>query len=154
MKIFTQSWHNRLATFYGPINRGYSDRQVDFCKYFWAAVKGSFAVLGILFAAFLVCIPVGDFIAWIVAMIALGTLIPVSGAGLALATFLVLGSTLTAGVGLVKYVLSPIKSVLIDNLALDDSTAEKFSFLSTWWYSIKNKVCVPITLKGERPGNA
>jgi len=44
--------------------------------------------------------------------------------------------------GLSQKLISPLR----DKLNEDSSN---FSFVGTWWYSLKNKVCVPVTIKGK-----
>ena len=148
MKIFTQSWHNRLATFYGPIYQSNVDRQVNFCDYFWAAFKGGIGVLGILFASVLIGLPLGHIIAW-VSWMAINfawiapTSLAISGIGLLLPVVLIFS------VAAINMLVAPrIKDKLAEKRKT--RTLEKApGFFTLWWYSIKNKVCVPIVIKGD-----
>ena len=149
MKFFTESWHSRLATFYGPMDRGYRDRKVDFCKYFWAAVQGGFAVGAILMAATLLSFPVGSTISWILFMVINHTWVPP-----AIEAMILMGGVVAVALAflmmwLTDNVYKPVKAKLQKRVAGVDIIETKFSFLATWMYSFKNKVCVPITLKGK-----
>lgn len=147
MKLFTTTWHQRLAGFYGPLDiKPWSDTEVDFCKYFWACVRGFFSVLGILFLSALVSISVGDFLAWL-AYVIINSYIPPEVSALAVLIGLGLTTSLVTFGVIVTYIFKPISDSVKAKIHETPTAVKTFSFFGTWYHTVKNKVCVPVKIK-------
>jgi ABC-type transport system involved in cytochrome bd biosynthesis fused ATPase/permease subunit len=150
MKFFNESWHHRLATFYGPLDTWEDDREVDFCQYFWAATKGAFSVAAITFAGGVAAMMVGDTAAWITAMVVNGMWIYPDDAAMVTALLTAIVSVAALSVLLHIYAINPMISSIKRMSATPIENPESFSFLRTWLYTFKHKVCVPVKVKGTQ----
>lgn len=145
MKMFNMPWHQRLATYYGSLDISTRvDSKVDFCVYTNAIFKGIINVSIVMFFGGVFSWILGDFIAWLVSGYSVA---PDVGAIIAIVILI------TAMVGVAfnvteKYMVKPTLKYLSSSNYKNDDTP---GFFKTWLYSIKNKVCVPITIKATDP---
>jgi len=154
MKFFSESWHHRLATFYGPLDTWEDDREVDFCQYFWAATKGAFSVAGLIFIGGLISLLIGDFGAWVMAMIVNDMWLSPDDPALVLAALMVIGSLGVVLFLFIDNVVIPTQRKVVNSIKRMSETpvenTTSFSFVKTWLYTFKHKVCVPVKVKGTQ----
>jgi hypothetical protein len=152
MKLFSESWHHRLATFYGPLTTWVDDREVDFCQYFWASTKGAFSVAGLIFIGGVVSLLLGDFAAWVTAMVVNGMWLSPDDPAFIMAALMVFGILGVALFLFIDNVVIPTQRKVVNSIKrmsetpVEDTTS--FSFVKTWLYTFKHKVCVPVKVKG------
>ena len=152
MKLFSESWHHRLATFIGPLTTCVDESEDEFCQDYCASTKGAFSVAGLIFAGGVAATLLGDFFAWIAAMIVNGTWIYPDDLAMVVALLAsivaIAGLSFLLHVGVVKPTYEKVvKGVKYMSETPAEDTAS-FSFLRTWLYTFKHKVCVPVKVKG------
>lgn len=149
-KFSKKSLHWRLASYYGPLHNRHDSHQTDICTYVKAVSWGCFKVFLITLAGMVGGGLVGDFLAWITAMIVQGMKItpnePALIVAMVIAVVGVFAIVLLGMVGWQKF--SERRRIARDRREADGGIVEEEppTFIEEWIRKHKEKSCFKVEI--------